>query len=231
MDIKRRTLLIMEMAKVQTPDSSEPDHEPTLLETDQESTNIQQEHSYVCNDSPISHKPTQNEGENGVDLNEMLENNMPDLDTSYLDISKMEIVYDFPNISFDTSKSQEPSLTDSILDDGDSVQLSGAIEITDNIGRMMSMQDDDPLITGNQNNLINVGELNTEEPNIEDQVVEVIAEPQIDNNRAEVVDETPSITDDSSSTGSDFEEIDSSGRPKKDFNLKRKPPERHLQYL
>ncbi|XP_046662023.1 uncharacterized protein LOC124357999 [Homalodisca vitripennis] len=137
MDIKRRTLLIMEMAKVQTPDSSEPDHEPTLLETDQESTNIQQEHSYVCNDSPISHKPTQNEGENGVDLNEMLENNMPDLDTSYLDISKMEIVYDFPNISFDTSKSQEPSLTDSILDDGDSVQLSGAIEITDNIGRMM----------------------------------------------------------------------------------------------
>ncbi|XP_046684710.1 uncharacterized protein LOC124370468 [Homalodisca vitripennis] len=75
-------------------------HEPTLLETDQESTNIQQEHSYVCNDSPISHKPTQNEGENGVDLNEMLENNMPDLDTSYLDISKMEIVYDFPNISF-----------------------------------------------------------------------------------------------------------------------------------
>ncbi|XP_046686986.1 E3 SUMO-protein ligase ZBED1-like [Homalodisca vitripennis] len=112
---------------------------------------------------------------NGVDLNEMLENNMPDLDTSYLDISKMEIVYDFPNISFDTSKSQEPSLTDSILDDGDSVQLSGAIEITDNIGRMMvengtnhapddlnsfhivphlemeeheSMQDDDPLITG-----------------------------------------------------------------------------------
>ncbi|XP_046664049.1 uncharacterized protein LOC124356846 [Homalodisca vitripennis] len=167
---------------------------------------------------------------------------MPDLDTSYLDISKMEIVYDFPNISFDTSKSQEPSLTDSILDDGDSVQLSGAIEITDNIGRMMvengtnhapddlnsfhivphlemeeheSMQDDDPLITGNQNNLINVGELNTEEPNIEDQVVEVIAEPQIDNNRAEVVDETPSITDDSSSSGSDFEEIDSSGRPKK----------------
>ncbi|KAG8295297.1 hypothetical protein J6590_108401 [Homalodisca vitripennis] len=78
-----------------------------------------------------------------------------------------------------------------------------------------SMQDDDPLITGNQNNLINVGELNTEEPNIEDQVVEVIAEPQIDNNRAEVVDETPSITDDSSSSGSDFEEIDSSGRPKK----------------